>query len=142
MKLPMKLMLALFLLCPALWADTENFDNVAALSGLGWVQVNNSSPVGSSGWFQGAPVVFSAENGAADSYIAANFLNAAFGGNISNWLLSPELSLFNGETVSFFARTEVGGAIFNDSLELRLSTNGSSTDVGASDTSLGDFTTL
>ena len=143
MKLPIKLLLAVLLLCSALWADTaENFDNVSALSGLGWVMVNNSSPSGSTGWFQGNPAVFTSQNGAPDSYIAANFDNAGFGGNISNWLLSPEFSIFNGEVVSFYARTEPGGAVFNDSLELRLSVTGASTDVGASDSSLGDFTIL
>jgi len=82
------------LLCSALWADTaENFDNVSSLSGLGWVFVNNSNPVGSTGWFQGNTAVFSSQNGAPDSYIAANFDNAAFGGNISDWLLSPEVVL-------------------------------------------------
>jgi hypothetical protein len=144
MKVLLKLTLCVFCFTAVVWADTltEGFDNIATLSGAGWVQTNNSSPAGTSGWFQGNPLVFSSQSGAPDSYIAANFLNAAPGGNISNWLLTPVLSLSNGQVVSFFARTEVGGAIFNDSLELRLSTNGASTDVGATDTSLGDFTTL
>src|SRR5882757_9999516 len=143
MKLPIKLTLGVLLLCSALWADTtENFDNVSTLAGSGWVMINNSNPVGSTGWFQGDPSIFSSQNGAPNSYIAAKFDNAGFGGNISNWLLTPEIGLFNGEVVSFYARTEPSGAIFNDSLELRLSTNGTSTNVGSTDTSLGDFTTL
>lgn len=143
MKLPIKLTLAVLVLCSAVWADTtENFNDITTLAGSGWVMVNNSNPAGSTGWFQGDPTVFSAQSGAPDSYIAANFNNAGFAGNISNWLITPEMTLFNGETVSFYARTESGGSIFNDGLELRLSTNGASTNVGTTDSSVGDFTTL
>jgi hypothetical protein len=143
MKLPIKLTLAVLVLCSAVWADTtENFNDITTLAGAGWVMVNNSNPAGSTGWFQGDPSVFSAQSGAPDSYIAANFNNAGFGGNVSNWLITPEMTLFNGEVVSFYARTEPGGSIFNDGLELRLSTNGASTNVGATDSSVGDFTTL
>jgi hypothetical protein len=143
MKLSIKFTLAVLVLCSAAWADTsENFDNITTLAGSGWVLVNNSNPVGSTGWFQGDPSVFSSQNGAPDSYIAANFNNAGFGGNISDWLISPEMAFSNGTVISFYARTEPGGAIFNDSLEVRLSTNGASADVGTTDSSLGDFTTL
>lgn len=34
-------------------AFTENFDDIATLAGNGWLLQNNSSPVGSLGWFQG-----------------------------------------------------------------------------------------
>ena len=51
---------------------------------------------------------------------------------VSNWLILPELTLNNLNTFSFATRS--AGA-FPDRLEVRLSTNGSST-------SLGDFSTL
>ena len=123
-------------------ADTilvENFDSVATLGAGGWALINNSSPVGSTGWFQGNPGIFTSQSGAADSYVAANFENAAFGGNISNWLLSPLLALNNGDTISFYTRSD---GIFADRLEVRLSTSGASTDVGGTDASVGDFTSL
>lgn len=119
----------------------ENFDNIATLPGAGWAQVNNSLPLGTTAWFQGTSGIFPSQSGAADSYIAANFNNAAFGGNISNWLLTPEVSINNGDSISFYTRTE-SPALFADRLELRLSTSGASTDVGATASSLGDFTTL
>jgi hypothetical protein len=97
---------------------TENFNDVSTLSAAGWVDVNNSTPGGTTSWFQGNPDVFAAQSGAADSYIAANFDNVPFGGNISNYLITPEPSLNNGVKISFYARTEADGAIFNDSLEL------------------------
>jgi hypothetical protein len=115
----------------------EGFDNVAALAG--WVQTNNSTPPTSTAWFQGNPGVFPAQAGAADSYIAANFLNAADGGTISNWLILPEMTLTNGDTLSFFARSD---GLFADRLEVRFSASGASTDVGATEASVGDFTSL
>jgi hypothetical protein len=120
---------------------SENFDNVAGLNAAGWTFVNNSSPVGTTDWFQGNPAVFSAQSGAPDAYVAANFEAAGFGGNISDWLIAPMLTLNDGDRVSFYTRTEAGSA-FPDRLELRLSTNGASANVGATDTSVGDFSTL
>ena len=119
---------------------TQNFDDITTLAGAGWVLTNNSAPAGTTGWFQGNTAVFSSQAGAADSYIAANFNNAAFGGNVSNWLLTPALTgLQNGETLTFYTRS---AAAFPDSLEVRLCTAPPCTDVGATDTSLGSFTTL
>ena len=130
-----------FLASPAFAAPilTENFDNVAALGAAGWVLTNNSSPIGSTGWFQGNPGVFPSQGGAPNAYIAANFENAGLGGNISNWLLTPVLSLGNGDTLTFFTQ---GAGVFADRLEVRLSTSGASTDVGATDASVGVFTSL
>lgn len=123
---------------------SEGFDDVTTLAASGWVQTNNSAPLGSTGWFQGIGGpggIFDAQAGAPDAYIAANFENAGFGGNISNWLISPVLTFRNNDTIEFFTRT-VDVPVFPDRLELRLSTNGASTDVGATDISVGDFTTL
>ncbi len=120
----------------------ENFDSVAGLGAAGWVFVNNSSPAGSTGWFQGNTAVFSSQGGAASSYAASNLNAATFGGNISNWLISPSLTnLEDGVVLTFYTRTEaVAPAV--DRLEVRLSTNGTSANVGATDASVGDFTTL
>ena len=119
---------------------TENFDAITTLPGAGWVLTNNSAPVGTSGWFQGNPGVFTAQAGATNSYIAANYLNAAAGGNVSNWLLTPPLTnLQNGQTLSFYTRS---AGTFPDGLEVRLCTGTPCTNVGATDTSLGSFTTV
>jgi hypothetical protein len=117
---------------------TEGFDDISTLAGSGWVMVNNSAPVGTTGWFQGNAGIFPAYSGASDSYIAANFNNAAYGGDISNWLLTPELTFGTGLTaLDFYTRTE--DPAFGDGLEIRLSTAGASTDVGITSTSVGDF---
>jgi PKD-like domain len=120
----------------------ENFDSVAGLGAAGWVMTNNSSPAGSTGWFQGNTAAFTSQGGASNSYVASNLNAAAFGGNISNWLISPALTnLENGVVLTFYTRTETA-APAADRLEVRLSTNGPSSNVGATDASVGDFTTL
>jgi hypothetical protein len=132
----------LFLLAPAHARAApllvENFNNVPGLAASGWSLINNSSPAGATGWFQGNDAVFPGLDGTTD-YIAANFNNAGLGGDISNWLLTPLLTLNNGDTLSFFSQ---GAGIFADRLEVRLSTNGGSADVGGTASSVGDFGTL
>jgi hypothetical protein len=118
----------------------ESFDNVAALAGNGWALINNSDPGGATGWFQGNAGVFPASDGSGNDYIAANFENAPLGGSISNWLLTPTLTLNDGDTLSFLTRST--GSPFPDRLEVRFSANGSSANVGANAASVGDFTTL
>jgi len=120
---------------------SEGFDNISTLAGSGWALVNNSSPTGLTGWFQGNTGDFNSQAGAPDAYVAANFDNAAFGGNISNWLITPVLSLQDDLHLTFYTRTEVNPPAA-DSLEVRLSTNGASTNVGATAISLGDFASL
>lgn len=119
----------------------EGFDNVAALTSSGWFMQNNSQPTGTTGWFQGNPDVFTAQAGATNSYIAANFNNTSGTGTISNWLLTPTVTFNNGDQIKFYTRTQTDSTL-PDRLEVRLSTNGSSTDVGTTATSVGDFTTL
>jgi hypothetical protein len=118
---------------------TEGFDDITTLAPAGWSFVNNSSPLGTSGYFQGNPDVFASQSGAANSYIAANFLNADFGGTISNWLISPTFTLFDGETLSFFTRSTGSGIA--DRLEVRFLV-GDSTNVGTTADSVGDFSSL
>ncbi|MBL7731041.1 MAG: choice-of-anchor J domain-containing protein [Chitinophagaceae bacterium] len=107
----------------------------------GWFAKNNSSPVGTTGWFQGNPAAFPSYNGAANTYIAANFQNTGGANTISNWLLTPEQPIKNGDILTFWTRT-IDDPLFPDRLEVRLSTNAASTNVGATSTSVGDFTTL
>lgn len=87
---------------------SENFNNVAGLTGAGWVMNNNSSPVGSvANWFQGDQTIFTAQDGAANSYAAANYNNAAAGGTLDNWMITPVFDTTNDVTVSFWARADI-----------------------------------
>ncbi|MFN0277815.1 MAG: choice-of-anchor J domain-containing protein [Pyrinomonadaceae bacterium] len=120
----------------------EGFNNVSTLPPNGWSFQNLSQPLGSqANWFQGDVSIFTAQFGATNSYISANFNNGADVATISNWLLMPETSLVDGSVLSFYART-VSIPAFPDRLQVRMSTAGSSTNVGISATDVGDFTTL
>ena len=124
---------------------SESFNDITTLAGNGWVMSNLSSPVGSTNWFQGTNVAgggpFDAYNGNSNAYIAANYNNTGSTGTISNWLLTPVLDFGNGATFSFYTR-KVDPDTYADRLEVRLSTNGPSANVGASASAVGDFSTL
>ncbi|HEX8735521.1 MAG TPA: choice-of-anchor J domain-containing protein [Pyrinomonadaceae bacterium] len=120
-------------------AQIENFEDITQLPARGWVMQNNSVPPGTTGWFQGNST-FPAHTGASNSYIAADFHNANDTGVINNWLLTPPISLSTGAMVTFWTRARAG-TMFPDRLEVRLSTNGASSNVGTSANEVGDFTT-
>jgi hypothetical protein len=119
---------------------TQGFDDITTLPSLGWVQQNNSSPIGPLGWFQGNTAVFTSQQGNPDSYIGVNYNSGANVATISDWLLTPPLTLQNGAVLSFWTRTLDGS--FPDRLQVRMSTNGNSSNVGTLATDVGDFTTL
>lgn len=130
-------------------AFTENFDDITLLTGNGWFLQNNSAPVGTTSWFQGSNVAaggpFDAYNGAANAYIGANYNNTSGSGIISTWLVTPNRTFRNGDVLTFYTRKPAiptGATDYPDRLEVRLSTNGASTNVGAPGTNVGDFTTL
>jgi len=105
-----KLMVALTLASAMGWAQAavllvEDFDDVAALPGQGWIFDNQSQPPGvSPGWTQGNPAVFEAQQGAPDSYIASSFESAAPGGVLDDRLFTPLFSLENGAIATFYLR--------------------------------------
>ncbi|MCZ6835815.1 MAG: choice-of-anchor J domain-containing protein [Planctomycetota bacterium] len=125
----------------------EDFVNVGALDARGWAIQNNSNPLGTFDWGQGvtaAAGLWDAQAGPLNSWIGATFNAAADGpgpDTISNWLITPEVDPIDGQTFSFWTRCPTG-SIYPDRLEARLSTNGASTNVGATESSVGDFTTL
>lgn len=129
-------------------AFTENFDNITTLTGNGWFMQNNSTPIGGiPNWFQGTPTTatptpgpFDAYNGAANAYIAANYNFVSGNNTISGWLLTPNRTFRNGDVITFYARST--NSQWSDRLQVRMSTNGASTNVGTGSAAVGDFTTL
>lgn len=110
---------------------SENFGNVSALVGNGWVLNNQSTPGGTTNWYQGDAGIFAAQAGAAESYVAANYNNAPVGGTISNWLITPTFSTELAGTVSFWAKGDIFNG-FSDHLAYGLNSAGGS--------NTGDFT--
>lgn len=125
----------------------EGFANVPALFSAGWVQVNNSSPAPDeatplNGYAQGFAPYFGAQAGSPGEYAQVSWRSTtSLGtGTISNWLVTPVLNLFNGMQVTFHTRTFASPHA--DRVEVRMSTAGSSTNVGTLPTDVGDFSTL
>jgi hypothetical protein len=124
---------------------TENFDDVTTLSGSGWFQQNNSTTIGTNpNWIQGVPTPtgpFNAFNGATNAYICSNFNSTTGTNTISNWLVAPNRTFRNGDIIRFYT-CKASPDTYPDRLEVRLSTNGASTNVGTGAVAVGDFTTL
>ncbi len=101
----------------------------------GWAMNNLSTPIGTlPTWTTNA----TAHTGTASAF--ANFNNVAGAATISNWLIAPTRTLTNGDIVSFWTRD--ASDTYADRLQVRFSVNGASTNVGTTNTSVGDFTTL
>ena len=123
---------------------SENFNNVNNLGAAGWFTFNLSNSPGTINYFQGNTSFFNAQAGPNNSYIAADYQGTTgTTGNEtqSQWLLTPQLNLHNGDTFSFWTRTD-SPVNFPDRLEVRLSTSGASTNVGNGPTTVGAFGTL
>ena len=120
---------------------TQGFDDITTLPGAGWVQTNHSTVVGTTNWFQEIAPCSRLSRARLLPYIGANFNNTTGTNTISNWLLTPPVTLQNGATMTFYTRT-VDAPAFPDRLQVRMSTNGASSNVGTTATDVGDFTTL
>lgn len=127
-------------LAPATASFTEGFDG--GVVPAGWSVQNLSSPVGTNTncWNIFGTTPWAPQAGAG--HIGANFNCTAGAGTISGWLFSPVILFNNGDQIKFWTRKTDASTDFPDRLELRLSTNNTSTNVGATATSVGDFTTL
>jgi hypothetical protein len=147
----------------------EEFDHVSDLSSKGWVFVNNSDPIGESGWRQGryesinlankkltAGVVavgfpaYSAHNSPND-FVSCDITacaNVTGTGSYSAWLISPPLPMSNGDKIIFytiannFAIDPTNGYSTTDRVQLRLNFNDGSANVGSDTASIGKFNTL
>ncbi len=117
----------------------QAFDDIATLGAQDWFTVNHSEPIGVIGYFQGNTGVFTPQ--ASPGYLGVNFNSGAGTATLNTWFGTPALNLANGQHFTFWTRT-VTGNIYPDRLQVRMSTNGFSTSVGASSTDVGDFTNL
>ncbi|MFZ1528677.1 MAG: choice-of-anchor J domain-containing protein [Ferruginibacter sp.] len=118
----------------------EGFNTVLP---TGWTRQNLGTPPGTNpNWGQGNATVFTANSGAPTAYAFANFQSVTGANTISNWLFTPEVAIANGNVLTFYTRVPTGGNAFPDRLQVRMSTAGASTNVGATNTSVGDFTVV
>jgi len=121
---------------------TEGFDTVGSsgppatgIFASGWVNVNNSDiPVTSAfNWQQGdsGTFIYTAQSpaGSTTSFAQVSFLTSS-GTIVSDWLLTPVLTLEAGATISFYTAA-VKGTTFANDLQVYISLSGSSTNVGS-----------
>src|SRR5260370_13786302 len=94
----------------------EGFENdvPAGLTANGWLLQNNSTNVAGAStpnWIQGNGTFGTAQAGTTDSFIVAGIQNTgtiSVSSTISNWLVTPQLTLANGDIFSFFTMTTNG----------------------------------
>ena len=139
------LFFAVFLAIGTLQAQTlltENFDVFPSA----WTKTNQSQPVGTSNWQQGNVSGFGTGfNGGSTSYASVNYNSVAANsaGTISNWLITPSISLKDGDVIKFYTRAGSNFSNIPDRLELRLSTAGDASVIPATGSlDLGSFTTV
>lgn len=121
----------------------------------GWSTINQSSPVYATAKKWNIPTSVptnyftgGGQAGGTFSFATVNYqstgTSATTGtGTISNWLISPIITVENGNIISFYARTGKSMPIKADRLQLRMSLNGGfSIDPSLGATDLGDFTEL
>lgn len=97
----------------------EDFGQVANLAQRGWVFKNNSSPLGTTRWFQGVPARFPAHGGTTNSYLSADKDNASGGSPVlSNWAITPVIRFQPGMSLSFYTRSAGGAGSAADRLQV------------------------
>lgn len=127
----------------------QEFDTVAAAKNQGWLFINRSSPVGSTTWAQGPNGSAYSSKATSNGCVVSDFNSASnvtpYVGTISNWLISPSVILQNDDKIIFYTRTETGGAVWADRLQVRINPiddnpePGRGTDPGVFSTSLLDI---
>jgi hypothetical protein len=130
---------------------TEEFQNVYMLQQKGWVIKDNTvdSSGASAPWNQGSagPDKLGVWYGfnaysytlTPDEFIYSYIVEADSNHSISSWLISPVLTVKNGDKISFYTRGDSTG-VFTDRMQVLMS-HSTSSDVGGTINSVGDFTT-
>jgi len=105
----------------SLFFDNFNGDNsVAGLQTRGYTVLNVDGGGTTDPWFQPSGTQFPAYEGPTTGYVAANF-EGANGLLIDQWLISPQITVTAGDTLSFWHRSITNNP-YNDSVYVRLST--------------------
>lgn len=120
---------------------TENFDVAPPVTWLGGLDQNHSDYPSPYTWHQGDSGIFNSQSGEPNSYMLVDYSCAAGNGTISNWIITPSVSLQNGDIISFYTRTYSNPAQYKDRLELRIA-QGTTPAEPTDSNGVGDYTTL
>ena len=137
---------------PASLSYHEEFDSMQRVIDMGWKGVNISNPLGGDSWQQGSFIVNTQKGGPFVSGISSHsykasanehaFVPYTCGANLSFlncWLISPALSMKNGDVISFWTTTKATVS-FPDRMQVWLNPNNDGTNVGRNENETGDFT--
>jgi len=123
----------------------EGFESLSALTGSGdWFVFNHSDPANpdNPGWFQCTGTqIAPAQGGTTNSCVSANFASGTGVSTLNDWLVGPVRTFNNGDVLSFYTR-EIAANPYPNRMQVRLSPNGSSTNIGTAAEDVGDFTML
>lgn len=118
----------------------ENFTAPFNFASAGWLIQNNSSPLGTTTWQGGSAATFPAYNGASGDYVCADKNSqGATPGAISNYLITPTLTIVNGGVIKFATRT-VGPVLKPDRMQVFFTLGNGS--ISTSTSSIGTYTML
>lgn len=128
---------------------SEDFTSPFNATSSGWYIQNLSTPTGTDTWMQGVGSLFPAYNGNANDYFFNDFSSAGTPtpAGISNWLMTPTITIYNGAILQFATKSLNGDASFNpvpDRMQVRMSTSGTASTIAGptSSASIGSFTEL
>lgn len=137
---------------PASLSYHEEFDSMQRVIDMGWKAVNLSNPLGGDSWQQGSYIINTQKGGPFVSGISAHsykasanelaFVPYTCGAGLSFlncWLISPALSMKNGDIISFWTTTK-SAVSFPDRMQVWLNPNNDGTNVGRTENETGDFT--
>ena len=121
----------------------ENFNSIPTPVVLptGWTSLNLSSPIGTGGWFAGNVDSFTAFEGPDNGYIGVNFQSGSGLSTLNNWLMTPPVTVQNGDVVSFYSRVPAGSQ-WADRIEMRQSILGAASTNPSGLTNVGSYSTL
>ena len=89
----------------------EEFDTAQRAYDRGWRFINRSDEIGRRNWQNpdaNSGVPFLSWSGTGNGYLWADYLStASAAGTISNWAVSPELTMQNGDKIIFYTRTQL-----------------------------------
>lgn len=120
--------------------DFNGVNDTTGLKARGYkVYYRGGGPQGvAATWFQGNSTVFSAYEGPATGYVAANYQVVTGTNNIDSWLVLPALNVAAGDTIAFWSRSP-DASTFPDSITVSYSAVGDSVPEAASWVTLGKF---
>jgi hypothetical protein len=127
----------------------EEFDQASAAATKGWVFINKSVNPGSTNWGNPSDPPFTAFSpaGSPNAYLWADFNStSSAAGTISNWAVSPTVTLRNGDRITFYTRAQLywfngDSTDFANRLQVRINARNAGTEVGNGATT-GDFNTM